>query len=315
MVPANLTPQYHQAEQRFKAAKTVEEKIEALEEMLAVIPKHKGTEKLQADIKKRLSKLRNQGMQKSKAARYNPYRIPREGAGQVVLTGFPNSGKSSLVGALTRARVCIADYPFATQVPVAGMMSFEDISIQLVDTPPLTGEGVDPGLVNLLRQADLILLTIDGSGDTCLEEIEISLNLFQQKKVGLEEKPCLIVITKEDLPGTQENLALIREFVPPQYPLLTISVFDAGIERLRPQIYAALNVIRIYSKTPGQPPDLRTPFVLKKGSTILDFARSVHRDFPQRLKAAKVWGSAKFPGQAVLRDYVLQDKDIVELHV
>ncbi|MDH7579038.1 MAG: 50S ribosome-binding GTPase [Bacillota bacterium] len=315
-LPANLTPQYHQAEQRYKAAKTIEEKIEALEEMLAVIPKHKGTEKLQADIKRRLSKLRTEGAQKSKAARYDPYHIPKEGAGQAVVIGFPNTGKSSLVGAFTRAKVSIADYPFSTTVPVAGMMPFEDIAIQLVDTPPITGEEIPPGLVNLLRQVDLILLVVDSSADTCLEQIELSLNLLNQKKIARAEKPCIILVTKTDLQTARENLDLIGAYAPGNLPLLPVSVFEAEkLEELRHQIFDSLNIIRIYSKVPGKPPDMETPFVLRKGSSVLDFARAIHRDFPQRLKSVRVWGSAKFPGQAVLRDYVLQDKDIVELHV
>ncbi|NPV30691.1 MAG: TGS domain-containing protein [Firmicutes bacterium] len=315
-MPANLTPQYLQAEQRYKTAKTVEDKIAALEEMLAVIPKHKGTEKIQADIKRRLSKLRTEGAQKSKMARYDPYRIPKEGAGQAVLVGFPNTGKSSLVGALTKAKVCVADYPFSTTVPVAGMMPFEDVSVQLVDTPPITGDEAAPGLVNLLRQADMILLAVDGSAETCLEQVEHSLNLLHQKKAGSPEKPCLLLVTKTDLEAARENLELIGEYVQDHLPLLPVSVFEAGrLEELRRRIFEALNIIRIYSKVPGRPPDLEAPFVLKKGSTVLDFARAIHRDFPQRLKSARVWGSARFPGQSVLRDYVLQDKDIVELHV
>lgn len=315
-MPANLTPQYRQAEQTYKAAKTVEEKIAALEEMLAVIPKHKGTEKLQADLKRRLSKLRTENTQKSKTTRYDPYRIPKEGAGQVVLVGFPNTGKSSLVGAFTRAKVCIAEHPFSTTMPAAGMMPYEDIAIQLVDTPPITENGMESGLVNLLRQTDAIILTIDATADTCLEQIESSLKLLEQKGVGFGEKPSFILATKEDLPTARENLALIQEFTPSHLLLLAVSVNDpASLKNLCQQIFSSLDIIRVYSKVPGQPPELETPFVLKKGSTVLDFARAIHRDFPQCLKTAKVWGSAKFPGQAVFRNYALQDKDIVELHV
>ncbi len=315
-MPANLTPQYHQAEQAFKAAKTVEEKIAALEEMLAVIPKHKGTEKLQADLKRRLSKLRKEGAQKSKAARYAPYRIPREGAGQVVLVGFPNTGKSSIVGALTRAKVAIADYPFSTTIPVAGMMPFEDIAIQLVDTPPINENGIEGGLVNLLQQTDLLVLTVDAAADNCLEQLETSINLLDQKKVGFRRKSGFLLLTKVDHEHAQENLVLLKEFIPADLETLTISVNDHdAIEKFRQKVFSKLEIIRVYSKVPGRSPDLDTPFVLKKGSTVLDFARAIHRDFPNRLKSARVWGSAKFPGQAVDKSYVLQDRDIVELHV
>ncbi len=315
-MPANLTPQYHQAEQAFKAAKTIEEKIAALEEMLAVIPKHKGTEKLQAELKRRLSKLRKEGGQKSKVARYDPYRIPREGAGQVVLVGFPNTGKSSIVRALTRAKVTIAEYPYSTTIPVAGMMLFEDIAIQLVDTPPISESGIEGGLVNLLQQTDLLVLTVDAAADNCLEQLETSINLLDQKKVGFQRKSGFLLFTKVDQEQALENIQLLEEFIPDNVETLTISVQDSEmIEKFRQKIFAKLEIIRVYSKVPGQQPDLNTPFVLKKGSTVLDFAEAIHRDFPKRLKSARVWGSVKFPGQAVDRNYVLADGDIVELHV
>lgn len=319
-MPANLTPQYYAAEEAYKKTKTTEEKIEALQNMLAMIPKHKGTEKLQGDLKKKLAVLRKEGTKKkSGKSSYNPFYIERQGAGQVVLVGFPNTGKSSLVGALTRAKVKAADYPFSTSVPQAGMMPYENVYIQLVDTPPITEDMVPPGLLGTIREADALVILIDASADDCLEQLDITLNFLKEKNVipeDLEDDsfPYLITANKVEMKNSEDNMEIIKEM----YPGLTIyeiSVLEGDLEFLRELIYKAVDVIRIYSKAPGQKPDKEKPFTLKKGGTILDFAEAIHRDFPDKLRNAYVWGSTKFDGQAVAKDYVLADGDIVELDI
>jgi ribosome-interacting GTPase 1 len=326
-LPANLTPVYHAAEERFRQAKTKEEKIAALEEMLAVIPKHKGTDHLQADIKKRIAKLRDEGDEKGGAKSGDPFLIPREGAGQVVLMGFPNTGKSSLVGTLTRAKVTVADYPFSTALPVSGMMNYEDILIQLVDLPPVTAEEMPKGMAGTLRLADLVAITVDGSDDDCLEQWQGCLNHLNERRIleipgentGQHTKPpadFLVVITKYDAPGADERLELLKEMIPAGWIYTTVSVNDPdSLNRLRKLIFDRLEIIRVYSKIPGKDVDRSNPFVLKVGQTVLDMAAKVHRDFPDKLKSAKVWGSAKFPGQPVEKDFPLADGDVVELHV
>lgn len=327
-MPANLTPQYLEAEQAFKEAKTTAEKIAALEEMLAVIPKHKGTEKLQADIKRRLSKLREEGEKKAKTGRQDPFLVERHGAGQVALVGLPNSGKSALVGALTRAKVTVADYPFSTALPVAGMMQFEDIWIQLVDMPPVTAGEMPPGMGGALRNADALLMVVDVSSDDCLDQLEGVLGLLREKRILRSEseleagarghtlEDCMVVATKVDAPRAKENLEILKEYLPPGLEMVPVSVSSGkSLEVFRRRVFELLRIIRIYTKVPGQPPDMGQPFVLKKGSTVVDMAAAVHRDFPSRLKNARIWGSARFDGQSVPRDYVLQDRDIVELHV
>lgn len=342
-MPANLTPQYHAAEEAFRRAVTIEEKIEALQEMLSVIPKHKGTERLQGDIKRRLAKLREEGQRKAKSGGYNPFHVEKQGAGQVVLVGYPNTGKSSLVTTLTRAKLKIADYPFTTAIPAAGMMPYEDILIQLVDTPPITPDGLPPGLLNTIRSGDLLLLVTDASSPDCLEQLEAMFAILIEKKVIREQKsnlqetdnsgdpkpemetaedqfgrriiPYLVAATKMDLEESEENMKILRELMP-GLTLNTVSTNEVGmLDSLREAIFHALQIIRIFTKAPGKPADMETPFVLKKGGTILDLAFSIHRDFPNRLKNARVWGSSRFDGQTVSRDYVLEDRDIVELNV
>lgn len=350
-MPANLTPQYHAAEEAYRRATTIEDKIEALKEMLAVIPKHKGTERLQGDIKRRLAKLKEEGQRKAKSGGYNPFHVEKQGAGQVVLVGYPNTGKSSLVGTLTRAKVKVADYPFTTAIPAAGMMPYEDILIQLVDTPPLTPEGIPAGLLNTLRGGDLLLLVMDIADPDCLEQLEGMFNLLIEKKVileqdsktksaetvaaekaeegseitdvyGLEEDqfgrrflPYLIIANKIDAEGSAENIKILQELLP-GVMINTVSMRqEDSYEALKKEIFNALQIIRIFTKAPGKQADLETPFVLKKGGTVLDLAFSIHRDFPERLKNARVWGSSRFDGQTVSRDYILEDRDIVELNV
>lgn len=330
-MPANLTPQYYVAEEAYRRAATLEEKIEALQEMLAVIPKHKGTEKIQGDIKRRLSKLREAGEKKAKTASFNPYFIEKQGAGQAILVGYPNVGKSSLTAALTRARPKIADFPFTTTLPLAGMMPYKDVLIQLVDTPPLSTDGVPSELLNTLRNGDLLLVVLDMSSDECLEQAEGTLSFLQEKKIikktgdespaeqvvteQVKYSPYLVIGNKCDHPHSGENIQILHELLP-GLPLISISAKEkTELPLLKEKIYQGLDIIRVYTKAPGKQPDLQTPFVLKNGSTVLDLAYNIHRDFPQLFKSARVWGSAKFEGQTVAREYILEEGDIVEINV
>jgi ribosome-interacting GTPase 1 len=325
-MPANLTPEYLEAEEVFRKAKTIGEKIAALEDMLASVPKHKGTEKLQANIKRRLSGLRDESEKRSKAGRQDPFLVEKHGAAQVALVGFANVGKSALVDCLTRARVEVAPYPFATALPVAGMMEYEDILIQLVDLPPITEGEFLPGLAGAIRNADALMIIVDASSDDCLDQLEGTCEQLKEKKV-LRDDPveglhyhtassCLIVATKIDIEGAEDNLELIKEYTPPEFRFISTSVNKRKtLDLLRKSVFDLIDVIRIYSKKPGHDPDMNQPFILRKGSTIIDMAEAVHRDFKSKLKSARVWGSARFSGQAVPKDYMLKDKDIVELRI
>ena len=328
----NLTPQYHEADARYRAAATPEEKLAALEDMWRELPKHKASEKVQAELKKKLSAARKElkeGGRKGGPVRTDPFAIPRSGAGQIVLIGTPNVGKSSIVGGLTNANVKIADFPFATPLPVPGMVQYEDIQIQLIDTPPVTAEHVPPGMAGLWHGADVLIVVVDLASDTLLEDAEVCLNHLAERNIeltgGAGATPSesgtpmkvtgLMLANKLDLPGAADNLELLRELVGVRVPIEPLSTRDeTHMGRLPELLFRMIRVIRVYAKPPGKKPDLDEPFVLPTGSDIHEMARKVHRGLEHRIRAARLWGAGVVDGQNVHLDHVLHDKDIVELH-
>lgn len=321
-MPANLTPQYYAAEDKYRQARTTEERIEALQEMLKVIPKHKGTEKLQGDIKKRIARFKEEGKKKKQSKGFDPFGVEKQGAGQVVLAGYPNTGKSSLVGVLTRAKVKVAEYPFTTAVPMAGMMPYKDTFIQLVDTPPLSLDNIPSGLIGTFKEGDALLVIVDVSTAECLDQLEGTIQILMDREVIdrhgegeiIAPLPFLVLANKIDNPEAEENLEVLKDLMP-DLEFLKVSASGVGLEELKEKIYSMLSIIRVYGKASGREADLDKPFILKAGSTVLDFAAMVHKDFPKKLKSALVWGSSRFDGQAVSRDYILEDGDIVELQL
>ena len=326
-MPANLPPQYFEAEKRYRRARTPQEKVEALEDMLSIMPKHKGTDRLRAELRTKIAKFYDEAQKRPFIGRKGSllYYIKKEGAGQAVLVGLPNVGKSQLVSAVTEASPEVADYPFTTQVPIQGMMKFENIQIQLVDVPAITAPQVDSWLPNVLKNADLLLIVVDLSQDpvtqveAIIERLEkFRINLFDQAEVEPRtvQKRALIIGNKRDLEGAEEGYHGLSSRYGEEFPLVCLSAKEGdGLEELGENIYRALDVIRVYTKAPGQPPDLNEPVVVKKGSTVEEVAESIHKDFRSKLKYAQVWGSGKFDGQQVKRQHVLQEGDIVELHI
>ncbi len=319
-MPANLTPEYREAEQRFREAQTPEEKLAALEDMLRTIPKHKGTEKMQADIKRRIARLRQEGNRRPASARHRPtHHVRREGAGQVALVGPPNGGKSALLAALTNAQPVVADYPFTTREPQPGMMPFENVQIQLVDLPPLARELMPPWLPGVARAADAVVLVLDLSDDDVLSQAEESLELLRGMRLDLSGeggKRGLVAGTRRDRPGAQEHAELLRELLGERLPVVAVSATRGdNLDELKRRIFESLGIIRVYTRAPGKKPDLTAPFVLPRGCTLLEAAAAVHKDFARDLKYARVWGASTFDGQMVQRDHVLQDGDVVEFHV
>ena len=328
-MPANLTPQYLDAEKRYRQAQTVQEKLATLKEMLATIPKHKGTEKLQADIKRKIARLKDDLEKKKKQKRGFTLYVEKEGAGQVALVGMPNVGKSQLITAVTHANPEVADYPFTTRVPHPAMMVYQNVQIQLVDLPPVSAEYMENWVPGLVRNADAVLLLFDLSAPDPLEQIEGVREQLRQRKIELVAqypaepqnssiayKRTLLVGNKIDLAGAMDNLQIVNELYAEVFPSLAISAKTGeGDEIFREMVFRVLDILRVHSKSPGHEAELDRPFIFKRGSNLLDFARAVHKDFAEELKFARVWGTGKFDGQRINRDYILMDGDVIELHI
>ncbi|MBN2366473.1 MAG: TGS domain-containing protein [Calditrichaeota bacterium] len=328
-MPTNLPPEYFEAERRYKEASTTREKIDRLEELMGTIPKHKGTDKLRADLRRRLSKLKDSVEKKKKTGIHeSPFHIEKEGAARGVLVGPPNTGKSSILKVLTNAHPSVSAAPFTTWTPAPGMLNWEEVPIQLIDTPPLNREHMESELFDLVRSSDILLLVINIQADA-LQQLEDSLEILKEHRIALRgfgpEKdtqsderglPFLVIINKNDSPEFDEDFQLFKALLEEDYPLVTVSAETGrNLDELKKGIFTHLNMIRVFSKPPGKEPDMTAPFALKKGTTVEEFAGKVHKDFLKNLKSARVWGKGVYDGQLVGRDHVLQDGDIVELHL
>jgi small GTP-binding protein len=328
---ANLTPQYLEAEADYKKAQTPEERLECLQRMWSLVPKHKASEKLQAEIKKKIGDTKREIEQEKKSPKKAgvSYKIPKQGAGQYIVVGGPNVGKSRLLTRLTRATPEVAPYPFTTREPHVGMMEWEDVRVQLIDTPPITADFMEGYLSSMVRSADAALLVVDLGDDDSPFGAEAVLERLAQTKTVLGSQPpaeiedfsiqhvkTLLVANKVDLPGAEDRLGIVRELFGQRFAIHPVSLeHGTGVEELRTAIYRFLNVIRVYTKKPGKPPDMSSPFTLPIGGTVEQLAALVHRDLAEHLKSARAWGTGVFEGQTVQRDHVLHDKDVVELHV
>lgn len=332
-MPANLPPQYHKAEDEFRRASAPGERLEKLREMYRLLPKHKGTEKLQSDLKQKISRLRDELDHAKSGGKKTgiSYAVPREGAGQIALVGPPNSGKSALLAALTHAHPEVAAYPFTTRVPQPGIMMWEDVPVQLVDLPPISADFFDHWVPGVIRAADAALLVADLGSDDAAEAVEAVLERLaaahtelvgtlphdvEDEDEAVRHVKTVMVANKADAEGAADRLEVMRELYGARFPVVSGSVQNRqGLETIRQDAYHLLGVFRVYTKVPGKPVDRSRPFTLPIGSTVLDLARDVHQDFAQSLKFARIWGSGVFDGQTVKRDHELHDSDVVELHV
>jgi ribosome-interacting GTPase 1 len=324
-MPANLTPDYERAEQRYRSAITDEERLEALREMYATIPKHKGTEKLQADLKRKISQSRKT-IAKKPSRGTDLFHIPRAGAGQVVLVGPPNSGKSMLVAKTTHAPVKVADYPFTTSLPVPGMAHYQDVQIELVDTPPVTADHIPGGLLGTIRNSDVIAIIIDASEDP-LEHADMVISLLERRGLSLRTLPlnqldpsdfnqrsAILIANKIDL-SVPEEIETLRELYASRLELIAVSALTGqGLEAMLERAWELLSLVRVYTKQPGKPAEKAKPFTLEIGSTVEDLAREIHQELPAKMTFARIWGDGRFSGQQVHRTEVLHDRDVVEIH-
>lgn len=369
-------------------AKTPEEKIKALEEFLAAVPKHKGTANLRIWATRRLAELREEveERRKKRTGRGVSFFIEKEGAAQIVLIGLPNSGKSTLVKVLTGAKTKTADYPMSTTRPVPGMLKYKDIYFQLVDTPPLIPGGGpwNNRVIGLARNSDAILIILDASRDPVEDFLEIKKELEESgillykprgrvviernrlgklgirvtlmgKLVGatiddirklLESyrmynvhvkiygevtlddveqaifesrtyKPSMIIINKADLDIKKaRQKALELHQLEPKIPIIIGSAkLGKGFEKLGEILFKILEIVRVYTKQPNGPVTDK-PLILRKGATVYDVAKSIHKSFVENFRYAKIWGpSAKYPGERTGLDHIVEDGDIVEIHV
>ena len=327
-MPANLTPQYHSAEKRYREAKEVDEKIAALQEMMAVMPRHKGTDHLYAGLRGKIAKLGQESDRKLATARRAGFYIRSEGAGQVVLVGPANVGKSQVLAMLTSASPQVAMYPYTTRTLLPGMMLFENIQIQLVDTPPLGHRDVRILISSVLHAADVIAIVIDLGLEpiaqfdwtlTQLEECRVIPEGQQsqnQSETVVYPKKMLIIGNKLDLPGAHERLRLLERQYGAQMHIAKVSATEEDeLEWLPSRIYEAMDIIRVHTKAPGQKPDRSDPVILPKGSNVGEAATAIHKDIRKGLRYAVVWGSGKFEAQTVSKEHILQDGDIVEFHL
>ena len=340
-MPANLSPEYNAAEAAFRKARDPRERLDCLREMLRTIPKHKGTEHLQADIKGRIKDLSEEfeGGRKGGGHSGGPALVVRpEGAAQVALIGPPNAGKSSLHARLTGFAAHVATYPFTTQFPEPGMMPHEDVHFQLIDLRAISPEHPVPWLAGALQSADAGLLVVDLGEPSCLEQVQAVQSELAKKRLTLTERwgakedsgaaaaqdddpfarklPTLMLANKSDaIANLDAELEAFRELSGLRYPMIAVSANTGhGLGEIGPWLFHNLGIVRVYSKAPGHAPDKSRPFTLRHGQTVADVARLVHKDLEQSLRYARVWGHSAFEGQHVGPEHPLSDGDIVELH-
>lgn len=354
-MPTNVSPEYKQAEVEYRQAREPRERLECLQEMLRAIPKHKGTENLQADIKTRIKQLREELSGPKKGAhRAGPVQVIRaEGAAQVSLIGGPNVGKSSLHDRLTRSGAAVGAYPFTTHLPQPGMMPFEDIQFQLIDLPPVSLDFMESWYVNALQPADAAILVVDPAEADCIEQVQVIFDRLGEKRVSLlpswpgvvpngdslgptsnnnatddiftesdeliadpfrNDLPTLLLANKADL-GEANEVAVLQELLGTELPTMTVSAKTGeGLEQLGPFLASALDIVRVYTRIPGKRADLDRPFTVRRGGTVRDVARLVHKDIANSLKFARLWGGGQFAGQQVSAEHLVRDGDIIELH-
>jgi len=333
-MPANLPPQYYELEREFKDERDPREKLRLGQELLAMMPKHKGTDKLQADLKAKISKLKKQvegsAPQKKHGARQIDTRdhIDREGAAQIILIGPPNSGKSTIVDAVTGARPLIGDYPYTTREPLSGMMMFGFIQLQLIDTPPIAADYMESFVPPLIRQADLVVLVVDIATPGFEARVDALFKRLEEKRIMLTPQPPeksddpkfsykkTVIAAHKSLEEVAETGRKVLAELYSQFKVIPTSILDDDLmNNFKQSLFEALGVIRVYTKKVGHEPDYDDPIILSIGGTVEEAALALHKDFLNKLQYAKIWGKGKHEGQRVMNNFVLTDGDIIEFHI
>jgi ribosome-interacting GTPase 1 len=358
-MPTNVSPEYKKAKEAFKAAREPAERLQCLKEMLRTIPKHKGTEHLQADIKTRIKAITDEmSGPKKGGTRTGPVTtIPPEGAAQVALIGPPNSGKSSLHDKLTGSHAEIGPYPHTTHLPQPGMLPYQDMHFQLIDLPPISSTYMENWMPNAVQPARAALLVVDLGLAGCVENVVAIQDRLEQKRITLMDDwngrlpqgylatvpegevtvsqsksqpadeaddlddpfrlylPTILVATKCEVNTDMDEIEILEDLAGRRYPAIAVSTAaEIRLEQIGQLLFRGLGIVRVYTKIPGRPPDLGTPYTVMEGETVLDVARLVHREIAESLRFARIWGSSKFDGQQVGKDHEVRDGDILELH-
>jgi len=325
-MPANLPPTYYAAEERFRQATSNDEKIRILEEMLSIMPKHKGTDHLQADLRAKISRLKKEGEKKKIVAKFNPYAVEKEDCPQVFFVGPPNCGKSSLLNTLTGAINEVAEYPYTTVKPGPGIFRADNYRFQLVDLPPIMNDDMEGWMRDLLRQSDGIVLVFDVSTDKTLDQVVNVMtaidkaNIFiggadgESPPIGTVKKKAMAAFHKRDI-ANRDILELMKTELGGRYRYIETSSVTGVDKNLFAQILAEMTeYIRVFTKIPGKKADMQEPYMVQRGITVQEMAANIHRDIGDSFKYGRVWGVNTYDGQRVGKDHVLTDGDIVEVH-
>ena len=330
-MPANLPPTYYKLKHQHEAAKTDEERLSLLEEMLRIVPKHKGSEKVVSDLRRRIAKLKKGpsaagGQRSGRKGNYSEH-IPKQGAGQIVLLGPPNGGKSNILVNFTKAKPDVSPTPYTTTTPTVGMLRYENIQFQLIDTPSIMQDFVSPTVLTIARNADLRLAVLSLASDNLLDDLDMVLATLNDAGNGAaeEEGAALVVANQLDTAGAADRLEILIEYwrslqanIEPHGEKFHIYPISAetgeGREALLQGLYNALNIVRVYPKAPGKQIEYDDPIVLSNGATVLDAALGLHKDFAE-FRFARIWGPQWHDGQSVSRNDVVYDGDVVEFHL
>jgi len=389
-MPTNLPAEAKHKWNEASLARTPQEKVQKLQEFLSLIPKHKGTARLCAQVKRQISLLRKEVEEKKRrrAGRGGPkFFLEKEGAAQIVILGPTKVGRSSLLASVTKAKVEVSDYHYTTREPVPGMFQYEDLQFQFVEAPALMegsakGEALGLQTMGLARNADGLILMVDLSQDAgkqltqILSELEKARILTQKPRARVEierkhvgaglrilvlgrlvdctlrdvegllrgyrildavvkvygeatlddvedaifestvYRPAIVVANKSDVREARKNLRELERLVGNQMLVVPVSCKKRqGLEKLGKELFKSLGIIRVYTKEPSDREPSSNPFVLRKGATVMDLARQVHSDFAESFSHARVWSERlPFSPQKVGASFVLEDKDVVELH-
>lgn len=362
------------AMKKYEEAKTIEEKLSALDEMQRTQPSHKGAEKLRADLSKRISKLKEkQEAQARQRGGSKSMFFSKEGSATIVLIGLPNTGKSTLLSKITDAKPAISNYKFTTTEPELGIMDFKGVKIQVVELPAIIenshkGKARGKEVLGLVRNADLVVYVLRGTKSEVENQVKIlnselshtnivlnkkkpqitlskvgtkgieiageknvigSIELLKQKMI---EKGCYNVLLRVDeklkVDEIVEGLDKSKHFL----KALGIWVEGAGssnkiivneipvfsfttVSHIKELLYNNLNLITIFTRKPGEKDSDNIPVALRQNGTVEDLCKLLHKDFIQKFKFARVWGSSKHAGQQVSLDFKFKAGDVVELYV